>query len=75
MGRTPAAVRKGGAPQVMAALRNSVIHVLSDVVSPSLASAIRSMGNCLTQALRFSGCRSSNNQTALSPVRIPLFLA
>ena len=48
-------VRKGVAPQVMAALRNSVIHVLSDVVAPSLASAMRTMGNCLSQALGVLG--------------------
>ena len=48
-------VRKGVAPQVMAALRNSVIHVLSDVVAPSLASAIRTMGNRLSQALSLLG--------------------
>jgi predicted transposase YbfD/YdcC len=48
-------IRKGGAPQVMAALRNSVMHVLSDVVAPNLASAMRTMGNCLSQALSILG--------------------
>jgi predicted transposase YbfD/YdcC len=48
-------VRKGVAPQVMAALRNSIIHVLSAVVAPSLASAMRRMGNCLPQALSVLG--------------------
>jgi predicted transposase YbfD/YdcC len=51
MGEDASRVRKGVAPQVMAALRNSIIQVLSDVVAPSLASAMRTMGNCLSQAL------------------------
>ena len=55
MGEDASRVRKGGAPQVMAALRNSIIHVLSDGVAPSLASAMRTMGNCLSQALRVLG--------------------
>jgi predicted transposase YbfD/YdcC len=48
-------IRKGVAPQVMAALRNSVLHVLSEVAAPSVASAIRTMGNCLSQALSILG--------------------
>lgn len=48
-------IRKGGAPQVMAALRNSVLHVLSAVAAPSIASAVRTMGNCLSQALGVLG--------------------
>jgi predicted transposase YbfD/YdcC len=48
-------VRKGVAPQVMAALRNSVLHVLSNVAAPSLASAMRTMGNRLSQALSILG--------------------
>jgi predicted transposase YbfD/YdcC len=55
MGEDASRIRKGGAPQVMAALRNGIIHVLSDVVSPSLASAMRSMGNCLSKALGILG--------------------
>jgi predicted transposase YbfD/YdcC len=55
MGEDASRVRKGAAPQVMAALRNSVIHVLSDVVAPSLASAMRTMGNRLSQALTILG--------------------
>ena len=55
MGEDASRIRKGGAPQVMAALRNSVIHVLSDVVAPSLASAMRTMGNRLSQALSILG--------------------
>jgi hypothetical protein len=55
LGEDASRVRKGGAPQVMAALRNSVIHVLSDVVAPSVAAAMRTMGNCLSQAFRLLG--------------------
>jgi hypothetical protein len=39
----------------MAALRNGIIHVLSGMVTPSLASAMRTMGNCLSQALGVLG--------------------
>lgn len=52
MGEDASRIRKGVAPQVMAALRNSIIHVLSNVVAPNLASAMRTMGNCLSQTLR-----------------------
>lgn len=55
LGEDASRVRKGVAPQVMAALRNSVMHVLSAVVAPSLASAMRTMGNCLSQALSILG--------------------
>lgn len=48
-------IRKGGAPQVMAAVRNSIVHLLSDVGAASLAAAIRTMGNCLSQALKILG--------------------
>ena len=47
-------VRKGSAPQVMAALRNSVIGLLSGVKS-GLAAAIRHMGNRFDQALSLLG--------------------
>jgi predicted transposase YbfD/YdcC len=55
LGEDASRVRKGGAPQIMAALRNSVIHVLSGVVAPGLASAMRTMGNSLSQALNVLG--------------------
>jgi hypothetical protein len=51
LGEDASRIRKGVAPQVMAALRNGVLHVLSAVVAPSVASAIRTMGNCFSQAL------------------------
>jgi predicted transposase YbfD/YdcC len=55
LGEDASRIRKGVAPQVMAALRNTVLHVLSDVVAPSVASAMRTMGNCLSQALGLLG--------------------
>ena len=55
MGEDASRIRKGAAPQVMAALRNSVIHVLGDVVAPSIAAAMRTMGNCLSKALKVLG--------------------
>ncbi len=55
LGEDASRVRKGVAPQVMAALRNGIIHVLSEVVAPSLAAAVRTMNNCLTQALDLLG--------------------
>ena len=55
MGEDASRIRKGAAPQVMAALRNSVVHVLSDVVAPSIAAAMRTMGNCLSKALEVLG--------------------
>jgi predicted transposase YbfD/YdcC len=48
-------IRKGGAPQVMAAMRNSIVHVLSEIGTSSLAAAMRTMGNCLSQALKLLG--------------------
>lgn len=55
MGEDASRIRKGAAPEVMAALRNTIIHVLGDVVAPSVASAMRTMGNCLSQALTLIG--------------------
>lgn len=55
LGEDASRVRKGVAAQVMAGLRNSVLHVLNDVVAPSLASAMRRMGNRLSQALALLG--------------------
>lgn len=48
-------IRKGVAPQVMAGLRNSLLHLLGDVAAPSVAAAMRTMGNCFSQALAFLG--------------------
>jgi len=47
-------VRKGSAPQILAGLRNSIIH-LAQEVAPGLATAIRRLGNCFSQALDLLG--------------------
>ena len=48
-------VRKGVAPQVLAALRNNIIYLLDDLVAPNLAAAMRRLNNCFFQALDFLG--------------------
>ena len=47
-------VRREAAPQVMAALRNSVLHMLEGTAD-SLASAVRTMSNCFNKALALLG--------------------
>jgi len=54
MGEDASRVRKGVAPQVMAALRNSIIHLLDDF-GANLAATIRRLNNCLPQAFRLLG--------------------
>jgi predicted transposase YbfD/YdcC len=48
-------VRKGAAPQVMAALRNSVLHLLGGTAADSLAAAMRTISNCFAKALALLG--------------------
>lgn len=55
LGEDASRVRKGVAPQVMAALRNTIIHALDEIVAPNLAAAMRRLNNCFSQALRFLG--------------------
>ena len=55
LGEDASQIKKGVAPQVMAALRNSVLHILADVVAPNAAAAMRTMGNCLSQACKLLG--------------------
>lgn len=55
LGEDASRIRKGVAPQVMAALRNSVMFVLKDVVEPSLAAAVRKVNNCLELAFNLLG--------------------
>ena len=55
LGEDTSRIRKGVAPQVMAALRNSLIHLLNHAVGPNLAAALRTMSNCLAQALTVLG--------------------
>lgn len=54
LGEDASRVRKGTAPQLLAGLRNSIIHALAEV-SPNLAAAMRRLNNCFSQALGFLG--------------------
>jgi hypothetical protein len=54
LGEDASRIRSGSAPQVMAALRNTVIH-LAQEVAPNLAAAVRRLGNCFCQALSLLG--------------------
>jgi len=54
LGEDASRIRTGSAPQVMAALRNTIIHLAKDV-APSLAAAVRTLNNCFSQALSLLG--------------------
>jgi predicted transposase YbfD/YdcC len=54
LGEDQSRVRKGSAPQILAGLRNSILHLVKDV-APNLATAIRRLGNCFSQALDLLG--------------------
>ena len=54
LGEDQSRVRKGSAPQILAGLRNSILHLVKEV-APSLATAIRRLGNCFSQALDLLG--------------------
>jgi predicted transposase YbfD/YdcC len=54
LGEDASRVRRGAAPQVMAALRNSIVHVL-DNTTDNLAAAVRTMSNCFHKALALLG--------------------
>jgi hypothetical protein len=47
-------VRREAVPQLMAALRNSIVHLL-DGTADSLAAAVRTMSNCFNKALTLLG--------------------
>jgi predicted transposase YbfD/YdcC len=51
LGEDSCRVRKGSAPQVLAAVRNTVIHLLAGVEAPSRAAAIRRLNNHPEEAL------------------------
>jgi hypothetical protein len=51
LGEDACRVRKGAGPQVLAALRNAVVHLLAGVEAPSRAAAIRRFQNCPEEAL------------------------
>lgn len=54
LGEDGSRVRQEGAPQVMAALRNSIVHLLEGTAD-SLAAAVRTMSNCFHKALALLG--------------------
>lgn len=54
LGEDASRIRKGVAPQVMAAIRNTLIHITQEV-APNLAAAIRRLSNCFSQALSLIG--------------------
>jgi hypothetical protein len=51
LGEDGCRVRKGSAPQVLAAIRNAVIHVLAGLDAVSTAAAIRRLNNHPEEAL------------------------
>jgi predicted transposase YbfD/YdcC len=51
LGEDACRVRKGSAPQVLAAVRNAVIHLLAGVDATSKAAAIRRLNNHPEEAL------------------------
>jgi hypothetical protein len=51
LGEDGCRVRTGSAPQVLAAVRNAVIHLLAGVDAPSYAAAIRRLNNHPEEAL------------------------
>lgn len=51
LGEDSCRVRKGSAPQVLAAVRNAVIHLLADVAADSRAAAIRRLNHRPEEAL------------------------
>jgi hypothetical protein len=55
LGEDGCRVRKGSAPQVLAAVRNVVIHLLAGVEAPSRAAAIRRLNNHPNEALELLG--------------------
>jgi hypothetical protein len=54
LGEDASRVRREAAPEVMAALRNSIIHLLGNTAE-SLAAAVRTMSNCFDRALTLLG--------------------
>jgi predicted transposase YbfD/YdcC len=54
LGEDQSRIRKGSAPQAMAALRGAVI-TLAQEVAPALATAVRRLANCFGQALSLLG--------------------
>jgi hypothetical protein len=57
LGEDASRIRKGAAPQVMAALRSTVI-TLAQEVAPTLAAAVRRLANCFSEPLALLGLPS-----------------
>jgi predicted transposase YbfD/YdcC len=55
LGEDACRVRTQTAPQVLASLRNSIVHLLSTTAAESLAAAVRTMSNCFGKALALLG--------------------
>ena len=51
LGEDGCRVRKGSAPQILAAVRNAVVHLLAGVDAPNCAAAIRRLNNHPEEAL------------------------
>jgi predicted transposase YbfD/YdcC len=75
LGEDASRVRREAAPQVMAALRNSVVHLLESTTD-SLAAAVRRMSNysgphCLDQKSAFLSYRRGEIRSPTSPTSPP----
>ena len=58
LGEDACRVRKGNAPQVLAALRNAVVHLLAGVKAESRAAATEELAACSHEALGLLGLAS-----------------
>jgi hypothetical protein len=58
LGEDACRVRKGAAPQVLAALRNAVVHLLAAVEAPSCQAALEQLSVRPAQALELIGATS-----------------
>jgi hypothetical protein len=65
LGEDGSRVRKGAAPQVLAAVRNAVIHLLAGVDATSNAAAIRRLNNRPEEALALLGLPRVKRRIAL----------
>lgn len=55
LGEDACRVRKGGAPQILAGLRNAVVHLLASVAGPSRAARVEQLSARPAQALALIG--------------------
>jgi predicted transposase YbfD/YdcC len=55
LGEDACRVRRGSAPQVLAALRNAVVHLLTEVAAESRAAAIERLQSRPAEALQLIG--------------------